>query len=435
MDTAIPDKQTVVDAAALGWSLVELLGRCFLLAQLSPAEQQAYNASWKGDLLEILPPVRSPRQQIMAITSYIGALAKTLGVISCTITLSDDNCKDQPCFEVLRQQIEVLCKHNFDPHIDGQFSTVRGRINQLVMHWDLKIRDEIQQKDPSAYNMYLNAYMVGNSFAALRWYTGLEHIHSTPIDIQPQSPGRVFDKQSLDRLSEHVQLLAPFLSPFAAISLANSLDYWGKAFLENPDSFRDDAEVRNQLTHQATIWHDILTGSRDPITYVTPSSIAWRYTLHVLLIALPMLLAGLAIAIGITLLLLFLLGLIGPTLVRMYHANTTTTTIVTSIGTGLAFLAGIVAAFPTLGKLGQWVIDKIETNADKNADPAITQAASSLADTVWQILQQNTINKSTCLTIPAANRTSNNPPPVSKASLAPASAPLTEAAQGLPRKP
>lgn len=434
MNAALPDKQTVVDAAALGWSLVELLGRCFLLAPLSENEQHVYNAPWNGDLLEILPPVRSPRQQIMAITSYIGALAKTLGVLSCTITLPDDSCKNQPCFDVLQQQVEVLCKHNFDPHIDGQFPTVRGRINQLIMHWDLKIRDEIQQKDPSAYNMYLNAYMVGNSFAALRWYTGLEHIHYTPMDTQPQSPGRIFDKPSLDRLSEHVQLLAPFLPPFAAISLANSLDYWGKAFLEQPDSFRNDPEVRNQLIHQATIWHDILTGSRDPLTYVTPSSIAWRYTLHVLLIALPMLLAGLAVAIGITVLLLFLLGLIGPALARMYHANTTTTTIVTSLGSGLAFLAGIVAAFPILGKLGQWVIDKIETNADKNADPVIAQAASSLADTVWQILQQNTINKSTCLTIPAANRTSNNPPPASKAALATASAPLIQAAQGLPRK-
>lgn len=431
MGATIPDKQTAVDAAALGWSLVELLSRCFLLAPLSQNEQKEYSAPWKGDLLEILPPVRSPRQQLLAITSYIGALANTLGVISCEITLPDDICKDQPCFNVIQHQVEELCKHASDPNKDGQFLTVRGRINQLIIHWDVKIRDEIQQKDPSAYNMYLNAYMVGNSFAALRWYTGLKNIRYVPTESQPQPPRHIFDKPSLDRLSEHVQILAPFLPPFAAISLANSLDYWGRAFLKEPNRFLDDTEVHNQLAHQATIWHDILTGSRDPITYVTPSSIAWRYTLHVILIALPMLLAGLAVAIGITLLLLFLLGLIGPTLAQMYHANTTATTIVTSIGSGLAFLAGIVAAFPILGNLGQWVIDKIKTNADKNTDTVVAQVESSLADMVWQILQQNAINKSTCLPIPVAHKALNNPPLASEATLATAPVTITQTAQDL----
>jgi uncharacterized membrane protein len=77
--------------------------------------------------------------------------------------------------------------------------------------------------------------------------------------------------------------------------------------------------LRSQLAHQATIWHDLLTGNRDPITYVAPSSIAWRYILHVVLIALPLLIGVLIVAIGITVLLLILLGLIAPVLTNFYH--------------------------------------------------------------------------------------------------------------------
>src|SRR5579863_2332000 len=77
---ALSTQQTVCDAAAFGWGLVELLGRCYLLAEAAPA-----HLDWSGAQLVLLQQTYTPREKIRALMVYIHNLSDDLGLSSCTI--------------------------------------------------------------------------------------------------------------------------------------------------------------------------------------------------------------------------------------------------------------------------------------------------------------------------------------------------------------
>src|SRR5215472_17121201 len=64
--TVIPqtqaDPQTVRTAAALGWALVELLGRCFTLPQ-----EDLNMIDWDAGNLVVLPEIHTPREKLRAL--------------------------------------------------------------------------------------------------------------------------------------------------------------------------------------------------------------------------------------------------------------------------------------------------------------------------------------------------------------------------------
>jgi hypothetical protein len=267
---------------------------------------------------------------------------------------------------------------------------LRGFINERLYFWDIMIREALQKKsdDPQDSYVYVNAFMVGRSFAALRWYYGQKGLANETRDI--------LNADSLKRLSEHVKLMDSSLRPYAALALANSLEHWGTAILES----RVDPTKCPELQLQTVIWHDLLIGDRLPTTYVAPSSVTWRYTLRVIAFSLPIILLGILLAAGITFLIAFLLGNFWLPSIKELNNNSTFTSIETAIGAGFALLAGIGTAFPTVKTVWDWATKKVKTNIDTGADAIVTSVGSALGSMFWDAAQQHAIDKATYVAVP-----------------------------------
>src|SRR5215472_11291097 len=78
-------QQTVLNAAGLGWAIAELLGRCFALTEVQPAQ-----FDWCGDKLVNLQEIYTPREKIRALVVYLRFLADSLDVSSSVIVHEDD---------------------------------------------------------------------------------------------------------------------------------------------------------------------------------------------------------------------------------------------------------------------------------------------------------------------------------------------------------
>jgi hypothetical protein len=393
------DPEIVRNAAALGWALTELLSRCYTLQPLTDAEKAARKTRWNGASLFILPPIRSPRQQIVAQMLLIHSLATQLKVDALEI-VGDQTVPPHTLYIAeLEKDVAALCR---DDCAAEQFPTLKGHINERIYYWDMNIYEALQNAspEPDAMYAYLNAYLVGRSIAALRWYSGPNN-YSSPTDDQHVRDD-ILNEGSLERLCDHVQLMAPSpLSTFAAIAIANSLKPWGKAFLDKSINLNKDGDAIPELQYQATIWHDLLITARDPRTFVTPSSFTWRYTLRVALFVLPLILMGIAMAAVITVLLLFLVGLIWPLIVKTFTTDKTLLAIVTTIGTGFALIAGVGTTIPTVRTVWQWLIQKVQSNADQNAGAAVGSAQSSVFAMLWDEAQQEAINQATYVPVPS----------------------------------
>src|SRR5437764_1819532 len=68
-------KQYVLNAAALGWSLIELLGRCFTLVLPTP-EQKLEKLGWPGDRMVIISPAFNSEKRLKALVCFIRSLIK-----------------------------------------------------------------------------------------------------------------------------------------------------------------------------------------------------------------------------------------------------------------------------------------------------------------------------------------------------------------------
>ena len=421
--TATPsaDDQIVRNAAAFGWALTELLSRCFLLQPHSDDELKALDQVWLGTGLQILPPIRTDRQQIWAVFYYTQSLAKQLPHLADPIGQVDPGAldslpgflnpgvpvddalkakyKDKSYVDLINDHIITLCANKFNP---TKSIEIRGQINGLLQYWDTMIYEQLQEAstDPDEASAYLNAYLVGRSFSSLRWNYD---VHGLPLYWPPQSvQAQILTMDSLPRLCQHVELMASSLPEFAAVALSNSVQQWGNALLQ-PQVSKDasiDAQRQAKLQEQAVIWHDLLTGSRDPKTYVDPSSIGWRYTWKMFQFLLPYIGLGVLLSAIIAVVFLFLLGFLWPLIVGAVTHNPFLVSIVTTIGTGFALLTGIGAAIPSLGALWNWLTGKVQANVDQGAGAALNDAQASLITMLWNAAQQEEINKATYIPVP-----------------------------------
>jgi len=410
-------KQNVLSAVALGWSLIELLGRCFTL-QLPTPEKELGLKAWPGDRMVIISPAFNSQKRLRALVCFIRSLATKLHLID------EENDHDM---KTLVEKVETLYE------ADSVDNKLRGEINQLLFSWDMEIREKLQSMSEQLRNTYdyVNAYMVGKGFAALRWYSEKDGPSTEKLD------GTKIDEEFLATLREHVQLLAPYLYKFAPLALARSLECWGDALLKqeidmdrnregftsirgserttikallatlhlprpsgnriSAASMESHRKVPLELQCQADIWYDLLTAGRDPTTYVTPSAIAWRYTLRVILFSLPYVLLGILLSMGITVLVAFLIGALWPPIAQAIKANQTVISVVTSVGTGFSLLAGIGTALPTVKALWQWVTQKVQMGGESDAGTGLSDTGKSLVNVFWQAAQQAAINKATCV--------------------------------------
>jgi len=379
-------KQNVIRVVALGWSVVELLGRCFTLKLPTPEKELENN--WKGERMIMISPAFNSQKRLKALVCFVQSIVEKLDLIDGQDDL------DKCVLDTLHTDIENLYSLDAKEKLDGKDKPLLAQINKCLFSWDIKIRERLQNKSEQFRNNYdyVNAYMVGKSFAALRWYQEL------PVEKQDGSasiPESISLATSIDdcflaTLEERVQLLTPYLDTFAPLALATSIKRWEKALLKQK-IFDSKGEVSPQMKHQADIWYDLLTAERDPVTYVAPSSVSWRYTSKVIFFALPYVFLGIVLALGITVLIAYLIGALWPSIAKVLNTSTTGTATITAIGTGFSLLAGIATSIPATKALWQWVTQKAQTGAESSSSVAV----KSLVDVFWEAAQQDAINKAT----------------------------------------
>ena len=311
----ISPQQAVCDAAAFGWAITELLGRCYLLSEAVPAL-----LDWSGAHLVLLQQSYTPREKIRALMAYIRNLADDLDLSSCTIDHANDADNGKFYIDVLEELVKQFCQYKSDTASDPAFAQLRGKINERLFFWDLQIHDALQDR-PTAVP---KAYLVGRTLAALRWYVGL----------QDQQLDGVFMEKIYQ---EYIPILAPSISPYATAGLANSVELWWKAISSGQVQPGTDGEAPTELKNQADIWFSLLTNERTSLSYVPPAleKESSRYTWKVLQLYWPFFVGGLII-------LLVVLALLILVIVSHYDQLTK----------GIAAAAGFIAASGIIHLLG-----------------------------------------------------------------------------------
>lgn len=278
-------QQTVLNAAGLGWAIAELLGRCFLLEEVQPAE-----LDWTGDKLVKLQEIYTPREKIRALVVYMRFLADSLGVSSSVIEYENDPDNGRAYVDVLEEDVKLLTQHNLDPALGVTREQLRGKINERLFFWDLRIHDTLQDRPTEVHK----AYLVGRTLASLRWYLGLQ--------------GMMQDNVFMEKVcNEYVPLLQPYVSPFTTGALANSIDPWWKAISGGQVQTDPDGVAPKELQKQADIWFSLVTNERNALSYAPPSTGSRSYIWKVLQVSWPLFLVGGLVIILILALLLFVI--------------------------------------------------------------------------------------------------------------------------------
>lgn len=345
-------------AVALGWSLAELLGRCFLLQG-----EPEHPGAWDGAQLVALPESNTPREKIRALMEHIVFLASVLNVDAIPIDSDAAPGPGATYAGVLREDIRKFCSNRFDASKGETYQSVLGDINERLYFWDLKIHDALQN-----YTMVVHkAYLVGQSLASLRWYF--------------TSLGNALDQAALDKICHnYIPLLGAYLAPFATGALSTSVEAWGQAAISHYKTQGAAPFNPDQLHTQSQIWYDILTGLRSPLSYVDPSTRGARYIWKVARVAWPLFLLHFLIILVILALALVVILTNLDVVLRG----------VTAI-TGL--LALLVASHIALNNIGG-IVEK-----------ALTQTGGavkgSLIDSLWHSTQQKAVNQATFIAPPA----------------------------------
>ncbi len=312
--------QVVCDAAAFGWAMTELLGRCYLLPEAVPS-----SLDWSGAHLVLLQQIYTPREKIRALMVYIRDLADTLGLSSCTIRPNaNDPDNGRQYVDVLEELIKLYCQHQPDPPPNQAtgptHEQLRGKINERLFYWDLQIHDAFQDRP----TVVPKAYLVGRTLAALRWYIGPQ---DQPID------GTLVEKIC----QEYIPIMAPYVSPYATGALANSAQLWWKAISSGQVTLDPNGTAPVELQKQADIWFSLLTNERTPLSYVPPALAkkSSHYTWKVLQLYWPFFAGGVII-------LLVILALLLVVLLSHYDL----------VAKGIAAAAGFIAASGVTHMLG-----------------------------------------------------------------------------------
>ncbi len=196
------DVQTVRTAAALGWALVELLGRCFTLPPEVPNL-----IDWNTGNLMVLPEIRTPREKLRALVGHIVYLADLLDMSSFIIERKDDEDVNRRYVDVLSEKVSLLSQVSRDAAEAEVSKHICEQINERLFFWDEKIYDAFQNRPVAVYK----AYMAGRGLASLRWYFGLQN--------------NVLDEQFLQKLSgEYLRVMSPCLPPFIPGALAYTVN-------------------------------------------------------------------------------------------------------------------------------------------------------------------------------------------------------------------
>ncbi len=285
VEMGISLQQTVYNAAELGWAIAELLGRSFLLQDEQPVERH-----WTGGKLVAPQEIYTPREKIRALVERIRFLADSLGVSSSVIDHENDPDNNRRYIDVLSEAVKLLSQHNLDMAAAVTCEQLRGKINERLFFWDLKIHDKLQDRPTAVFK----AYMIGRSLSALRWYIGLQD--------------KMLNDGFMEKIcNEYIPMLQPYVSPFTPGALQFSIEPWWKAISSGQVQPGPDGEAPPELHRQTDIWYSLLIGERNALSYAPPSLENRRYIWKVLQVYWPVFLAG---GLGLILILALLLFVI-----------------------------------------------------------------------------------------------------------------------------
>jgi len=341
-------QQAVSHAAALGWAMAELLGRCFMLKDVQPGE-----LDWSGDKVMLLQEVYTPREKIRALMVHIRFLADALDVSSCLIDDESDPDNNRPYVEVLEEHVKLLTKHNTDAQTREQ---LRGKVNEHLFFWDLLIHEILQDRATTIPK----AYVVGRSLSGLRWYFGL----------RDKAPDDAFMKKVCN---EYIPLLQPYVSPFASGALSYSLEPWWNAISGGQLQPDPDGEGPIELQKQSNIWYSLMTYERDALSYA-PLAVGRHYIWRVLRVSWPLfLLGGLALVAIMGLLLYVIIS--NPSIITKD-------------------VAAVVALLTTLG-----IVHTLGSTVGNILEKAVSEVTGTFRGTVIDNIkhstQQEAVNKAT----------------------------------------
>ena len=275
-------QQAINAAAALGWGIAELLGRCFVLK-----EAQSTDSDWSGDKLIRFQEMYTSREKLRALIVYIRFLADSLGVSSCVLNDEQDPDNTKPYIEVLEEEVKLLTQHNLD---SANGVILRGKINEHLFFWDLNILDTLQGRATAIPKSYL----VGRSLADLRWNLGL--------------PDKTIDDDFMKKIySDYLPLLQPYISPFASSSLSNSFELWWNAISSGQVQTVPVEDPPQALQQQADIWFSLVTNEREALSYAPASAENRGYLLKVMQVFWPLLVGGIIVLVLVVALLVFLI--------------------------------------------------------------------------------------------------------------------------------
>ena len=416
-EISIPDLITRIQCATgLGWAMTELLGRCIVLKRLLQITPPTIPDFFAHTV--ILSPIRDQRERANTVMGRVFFLAKQLGVDHCKIeergrntgATSDEYGK---CYiNVLNDKVKELCGE--DARTNEEYEKISVRINSLLYYWNEQIQVILQKQPPPIYN----GYTVGRGFSTIRWYIGIGE--ADPAAYQPDEKGKalldhlkanaliseaknaLISEATLDKLLDHLQSMSVYLQPLVPQALEYSLTKWGKTIIKYPQALSKEAQCNNKhrnmkraLIKQATIWHDLLTGERDPTTFINPREFIGPFVRKLLIYSLPFLIFGLVIAAAIAALIFFLQGHLGPS-VPASQVPKSTQSITDTITSSITALIAAATTIPIIRTL--WILSsKTAMDFITKHQNTINTAGKNAIDLLWQRSQQLAVNKKTLI--------------------------------------
>ena len=248
------DRDMVLAAARLGWTLAEVRGRVRDVA--------SGVADPPGRPKGVLPlgQERSQKEQLIEYFNVIASLAEKLDVDVPAKSLSHApaNIGADRASQWLKDAAWATAVASNAPGAASRAADAKD-LATVYYSWDARIQDEFaSQPSLSA------AYQLGRAVGETRWSFDLAK--SNPSDL----PAGAFllGPERGRRVDRLIERLAAHYDPVTRNALEHSLRAWRIADTTKADP--PNEQWRMALAAQATIWHDLILGQRDGASLVSP---------------------------------------------------------------------------------------------------------------------------------------------------------------------
>ena len=349
-----------LNACALGWSLTELVCRAHLPYKARSPEN--WSAAYPVMLRQANQRTSAEREK--ALVTYIWRILQALQLDKLQTHEEYKGGEGSQFIDVVKSTVDELYKIDHSNVANKEkLQLARSDLNEQIFWWDEQLQDTLPALSQRAYA----GYQAARGLAEIAWESWYVDEKTLPSLLTPTR---------VQELEAFILSLTPvFKSPFTAPALYEGIRQWA------PVMRQEDLYKATVVRAQGDIWRDLLTGAREPESYVrtgTSVLIQWRFTWSVIAsTALP-----LTFAVGIAVLTAAILfWVVNQIFVEWIHVKTTGAF---QYQAASPLTASIVAILAGLG-IGKWMTDHISLGAN--------EAATS----IWASAQQRAINKQVVL--------------------------------------